>query len=57
VGAEALEQPPAARGPGDAADAVTRGQQFAHGAVADDAGGSGDHDGVHDQVTGDAAGS
>ena len=57
AGAEALEQAPAAQGPGDAADVVAGGMQFADRPAAEDAGGSGDHDVVHDPMTTHLAGS
>ena len=48
---EALEPLAAARGARHAGDAVAGGKQRADGTLPDDAGGSGDHDLVHAQLT------
>jgi hypothetical protein len=48
---EALEPLAAARGARHARDAVAGGEQLAHGAPPDDAGGSGDHYLVHAGLT------
>lgn len=57
TGPDALEQPPATRGPRDARDPVAGRQQLTHGTAPDDARGSGDHDVVHDRLTRHPAGS